>query len=89
MELFCSAHTLATRGEEKTLHEDARKDVEHAFGILQARWGIVKNPVCQWNLSTINDIMLVCIIMHNMIIEDGQRLHLEGCFDHAPETGDM
>ena len=27
--------------------------------------------------------------MHNMIIEDEQGLHLEGCFDHAPETGNM
>ena len=81
------------QGEKKKhftkMQEAVRKDVERAFGILQARWGIVKNPVHQWNLGTINDIMLACIIMHNMIIEDEQGLHLEGCFDHAPETGNM
>ena len=30
----------------------------------------MKNLVRLWDLHTINDIMLVCIIVHNMIIED-------------------
>jgi hypothetical protein len=57
--------------------EGARIDVERAFGVLQARFEIVKNPVRQWDLGTIEDIMLACIIMHNMIIEDEQGLLLE------------
>uniref|UniRef100_A0A0D3DGB4 DDE Tnp4 domain-containing protein n=1 Tax=Brassica oleracea var. oleracea TaxID=109376 RepID=A0A0D3DGB4_BRAOL len=39
--------------------EAVRKDVERAFGVLQARFAIVKNP-----------IMRACIILHNMIVED-------------------
>ena len=57
--------------------EGARKDVERAFGVLQARFEILKNPVRQWDLQTIENIMMACIIMHNMIIEDEQGLPLE------------
>ena len=81
------------QGEKKQhftkMQEAARKDVECAFGILQARWAIVKNPVCQWSLDTINDIMLACIIMHNMIVEDEQGLRLEGLFELTLETRQM
>ena len=52
--------------------EGVRKDVERVFGVLQARFEIPKNPVRQWYLGTIEDIMLACIILHNMIIEDEQ-----------------
>jgi hypothetical protein len=41
----------------------------------------MKNPVRQWDLGTIEDIMLVCIILHNMIIEDEQGLSLESFAD--------
>ena len=57
--------------------EGARKDVERAFGVLQARWEIIKNPVRQWDLGIIENIMLACIIMHNMIFEDEKGLSLE------------
>jgi len=57
--------------------EGAQKDVDRVFGVLQTRFEIVKNPVRQWDLGTIEDIMMACIIMHNMIIEDEQRLSLE------------
>ncbi|XP_042067177.1 uncharacterized protein LOC121810479 [Salvia splendens] len=50
--------------------EAARKDVEHAFGVLQARWGIVKGAACGWHRPLIADIMYACIIMHNMIDDD-------------------
>jgi hypothetical protein len=33
--------------------EAVRKDVERAFGILQARFAIVQNPSRQWNLDVI------------------------------------
>ena len=48
----------------------ARKDVERCFGVLQSRWSIVQNPSRQWDLNTIKDILMACVIMHNMIIED-------------------
>ncbi|XP_052203949.1 uncharacterized protein LOC127809225 [Diospyros lotus] len=50
--------------------ESARKDVERAFGVLQARFAIVCGPVRFWDEETLADIMKACIIMHNMVIED-------------------
>ncbi|XP_047978535.1 uncharacterized protein LOC125220403 [Salvia hispanica] len=53
--------------------EAARKDVECAFGVLQARWAIVKGAARGWQRTIIADIMYVCIIMHNMIVEDEEE----------------
>ena len=54
-------------------HQEAvRKDVERAFGVLQARFAIVKNPALSWDKVKIGKIMRACIIFHNMIVEDKQ-----------------
>ncbi|XP_010462584.1 PREDICTED: uncharacterized protein LOC104743171 [Camelina sativa] len=50
--------------------EAARKDVERAFGVLQARFAIVKNPALFLDKAKIGKIMRACIILHNMIVED-------------------
>ena len=50
--------------------ESARKDVEQAFGVLQARFAIVRGAARLWDEETLANIMKACIIMHNMIIED-------------------
>ena len=54
--------------------EGIRKDVERAFGILQARFAIVQNPSRQWNLDVIQNIMIECVILHNMILEDKEDM---------------
>ena len=66
--------------------EAMRKDVERAFGILQARWEIVKNLVWQWDWA---NIMMAFIIMHNMIIEDEQGLRLVPIFYYRLREGHM
>ncbi|XP_048591394.1 uncharacterized protein LOC125576088 [Brassica napus] len=50
--------------------EAARKVVERAFGVLQARFAIVKNPALTWDKEKIGKIMRACIIIHNMIVEN-------------------
>ncbi|XP_044407151.1 uncharacterized protein [Triticum aestivum] len=50
--------------------EGARKDVERAFGALQARFNIVRRPARLWKRKAIGDIMRACVILHNMIVED-------------------
>ncbi|KAF8400429.1 hypothetical protein HHK36_013727 [Tetracentron sinense] len=50
--------------------KSARNDVELAFGVLQARFVIVRGPTRFWKCETLKDIMKACIIIHNMIVED-------------------
>uniref|UniRef100_A0A0D3CQE2 DDE Tnp4 domain-containing protein n=1 Tax=Brassica oleracea var. oleracea TaxID=109376 RepID=A0A0D3CQE2_BRAOL len=50
--------------------ESARKDVERAFGVLQSRFAIVKNPALLWDKEKIGKIMKTCVILHNMIVEN-------------------
>ena len=47
-----------------------RKDVERAFGVLQARFAIIQRPSLIWDQDLIWEIILACIILHNMIVED-------------------
>ncbi|XP_006397474.2 uncharacterized protein LOC18015395 [Eutrema salsugineum] len=53
-----------------TTQEGVRKDVERAFGVLQARFAIIRNPALSWDKEKIGKIMKACIILHNMIVED-------------------
>ncbi|XP_010474396.1 PREDICTED: uncharacterized protein LOC104753911 [Camelina sativa] len=50
--------------------ESARKDVERAFGVLQARFAVIKNPCLLWDKDKVGLIMRACIILHNMIVEN-------------------
>uniref|UniRef100_A0A0D3ADM6 Myb-like domain-containing protein n=1 Tax=Brassica oleracea var. oleracea TaxID=109376 RepID=A0A0D3ADM6_BRAOL len=52
------------------VQEATRKDVERAFGVLQARFAIVKNPAILWDKRQIGMVMRTCIILHNMIVEN-------------------
>ena len=67
-----------TRAQEK-----ARKDIERAFGILQARFAIVRGPARFWDKKTLQDIMTCCVILHNMILEDERGLNLPCFYDNV------
>ncbi|XP_038707306.1 uncharacterized protein LOC120002618 [Tripterygium wilfordii] len=67
----------------KRMQESCRKDVERAFGVLQARFAIVRGPARYFKRSTLHDIMLACIILHNMIVKDERHLHVQ------PDITDM
>ena len=62
------------RGENRKLFAKAQetnwKDVEHAFGVLQARFAIVCGLARFFCSKMLQEIMKTCIILHNMIIED-------------------
>ena len=44
--------------------------MERAFGVLQARFAIVKNLALSWDKEKIGKIMRACIILHNMIVKN-------------------
>ncbi|XP_035547298.1 uncharacterized protein LOC108998374 [Juglans regia] len=56
--------------------ESARKDVERAFGVLQARFAIVRGPARYFQPRVLKDIIYTCIILHNMIVEDERHQYL-------------
>ncbi|XP_030958349.1 putative nuclease HARBI1 [Quercus lobata] len=63
-------HKLFAKAQEAN-----RKDVERAFGVLQARFAIVRGPARFFHSETLQDIMKACVILHNMIVEDEQDIN--------------
>ncbi|XP_021807616.1 protein ALP1-like [Prunus avium] len=50
--------------------EGYNKDVERWFGILQAWWAIIRGAARLFDEEVLRSIMITCIILHNMIVED-------------------
>ena len=50
--------------------EACRKEVERAFGVLQARWRTINTPCRLWSSESMAIVMKSCIILHNTIVED-------------------
>ena len=63
--------------------EACRKDIERAFGVLQARYAIVRGPGHLWDKKTPREVMTCCVILLNMIIEDERDLNLEIFYDNV------
>ncbi|GKA78065.1 ALP1-like protein isoform X1 [Tanacetum coccineum] len=65
----------------KTVQEAARKYIERAFGVLQGRWGIIRQPARAMQINNLKRIMYCCIILHNMILEnEGFEVNLNHMF---------
>ncbi|GKE01551.1 ALP1-like protein isoform X1 [Tanacetum coccineum] len=67
--------TFSVAKTEKTLkfkriQESSRKDIERAFGVLQGRWGIIRQPARAFEINALKRIMYCCVMLHNMILED-------------------
>ncbi|KAK1626954.1 hypothetical protein QYE76_001269 [Lolium multiflorum] len=69
MESIHNPNSEKTRRFAK-MQESCRKDVERGFGVLQARWAIVRHPARTWSLKTMHEVMTCCVIMHNMNVEN-------------------
>jgi hypothetical protein len=65
--------------------ESTRKDVECTFGILKARFRILKNPIILNKQYEIDNMFVTCCIIHNMLLEYDQ---LDRVFDEKVVDGD-
>ncbi|GJY50682.1 ALP1-like protein isoform X1 [Tanacetum coccineum] len=54
----------------KKVQEAARKDIKRAFGVLQGRWGIIRQPARPFQINNLKRIMYCYIMLHNMILDD-------------------
>jgi hypothetical protein len=61
--------------------EGARKDIEWAFGVLRRRFCILKQPTRLYDRNQLHNVVLACIILHNMIVEDEKEDDLEENLD--------
>eukprot|EP00918_Siedleckia_nematoides_P023079 GHVU01049732.1.p1 GENE.GHVU01049732.1~~GHVU01049732.1.p1 ORF type:complete len:191 (+),score=27.47 GHVU01049732.1:69-575(+) len=53
-----------------TMQEARRKDVERAFGVVQARFRIIQQPFRLMSLDDMGVAMRCCVTIHNMVVED-------------------
>jgi len=61
-----------------TAQEAKRKDIERAFGILQARFHILSCPCRLWNRRAMDTVMRTCVILHNLIIDYSREHNIDG-----------
>jgi Plant transposon protein len=47
-----------------------RPYIERSFGVLQRKFHILVIPVEYWYTSEIKDIVLTCILLHNMMVDN-------------------
>lgn len=67
--------------------EGYRKDVERCFGILQARFSILRGGARLFKKETLRSIMMTCIILHNMIVDD-ERVDEDSDLECYVDVGD-
>jgi hypothetical protein len=65
------------------MQEASQKDIERAFSVLQARFTIVREPAKFWYKKILHNIITVCVIMLNNIIEDKRDMDIPFEFDNV------
>nr|XP_043633756.1 protein ALP1-like [Erigeron canadensis] len=66
----------------KKKQESTRKDIERAFGVLKKRWKVISNPARYWDKEKMQSVIYACIIIHNMILQDKDKVFGQ---DYDPE----
>jgi len=47
-----------------------RKNIERAFGVLQRKFQILCHPFEKWDEKRINETVMCCILLHNMMVQE-------------------
>lgn len=69
--LFAKAISNPTNKAEKlytNVQEALRKDIERCFGVLQARFNVLRQENKMWYLESIVTQSQACVILHNLIV---------------------
>ena len=81
----CESNQKSNYTTTSSLYKDARvifkKDVERTFEILQNYFAIIKGPARGWDMEDLQYIMMTCIILYNMTIEDEREEEEEVIID--------
>lgn len=48
--------------------EAIRKDIERCFGVLQARFGVLRRENRRWDVNEVVGISNACVVLHNMLV---------------------
>ena len=69
--------------------EEKKKDVERAFGMLQARFHILTIPVKLWDRDAMCEVVKATVILHNLIIDYEKQNSIESDYitdrEYIPE----
>ena len=71
---FVKTISIPITKKEKTFagwQEAAWKDVKGAFGVFQSKWQLLASPAEMWDEVCIQDMVTSCIILHNMMVQQG------------------
>jgi hypothetical protein len=73
-----------TRKQKKfsTMQESKRKDIERAFGMLQARFHILTTPCRLWSRDTMYSVMKTCVVLHNLILDYEKHHAIDSDYIH-------
>jgi Plant transposon protein len=61
-----------------TAQEAKRKDIERAFGILQARFHVLTSGCRLWDRRAMDTVIRTCVILHNLVIDYEREHNLDG-----------
>jgi hypothetical protein len=71
--VFVKSISIPITEEDKKFaerQEGNRKNIERAFHVLQRRFCILKQPTRLYVRGQLERVVIACIILHNMIVED-------------------
>jgi hypothetical protein len=61
-----------------TAQEAKRKDIERAFGILQARFHVLTSGCRLWDRGAMDTVIRTCVILHNLVIDYKCEHNMDG-----------
>ena len=61
-----------------TAQEAKRKDIERAFGILQARFHVLTSGCHLCDRRAMDTVFRTCVILHNLVIDNEREYNMDG-----------